>query len=274
MQPTTTPTSQPSNVNLDDVDSGLAAFLKRKWLIITILTAVAIVFFFVVPFLGILIIIVAPAVLQRQYENNLFKAFAVSNHFSYSKSGAPEYRDGLVFSLGHSQHFSDIVSGTYQQWPFSLCLFTYTIGYGKGSQTFNRAVMALNFQTQLPAFVLKRHSLLASLNDEGESMRMAGYAEKLDLEGDFDKYFRVYLVPNTQVEVLSILTPDVMQLLLGLDKYEIELTRNGTFYVYSHTYINKKQNLVEIYTILQSITAKIGAYAAREASLQQADKTK
>jgi hypothetical protein len=69
---------------------------------------------------------------------------------------------------------------------------------------------------------------------------------------------------------LSILTPDVMQILIGLDKYELELTDNGIFYVYCHGYITKKQALIDIYKIVEAVTPRIGRYATREQVLNSA----
>jgi hypothetical protein len=62
-----------------------------------------------------------------------------------------------------------------------------------------------------------------------------------------------------------------MQLLLPLDKYEVEMAPNGVFYVYSHGYIKKKQDLLNLYKIVEAITEKIGNYASLEKRVQQSE---
>lgn len=107
------------------------------------------------------------------------------------------------------------------------------------------------------------------LADEGESLKSSGYTEKIELEGDFSDHFQVYIILNSQIEVLTILTPDIMEILKALDKYEVELTNAGMLYVYCRGYITKKQSLLDLYKIIESVTVSIGRYALRQKQLHQ-----
>ena len=60
-----------------------------------------------------------------------------------------------------------------------------------------------------------------------------------------------------------------MEMLIGLDKYEVEMAENGNLYVYCPDYITKKQSLIDIYQIIEAITPKIGRYAVRQKTLGQ-----
>jgi hypothetical protein len=197
------------------------------------------------------------------YENDLFKAFATTNGFSFVKKGQLINQTGLIFNIGRGQRYEDVVTGSYQGHPLLLFIYRYTIGYGRNSHTFHRGVMSINFGTRLPAFVLRRHHL-AFLEEEGESLKSRGYTEKINLEGDFNKHFQVFIRPTTQDDVLCVLTPDIMEMLIGLDKYEVEMTDNGDLNVYSRSYITKKQGLIDIFKIIEAIAPKIGDYANRQ----------
>ena len=268
--PTPAGTGTPGNIQLDGVESSFGDFLvKRWWVILLLLIGCGIIARFA-PGWGIVLFFIALGVLKRLYENNLFQAFAKANNYTYQKKGSLPDQTGLIFFIGHSRKYSDIVSGMYRSWTFWLFMYTYTIGYGRNSQTYNRAVMAVNFNVALPAFVLRRHKLFQILEEEGESFKSNGYTEKVNLEGDFSEHFQVYIKPNSQVDVLSILSPDVMEMLKGLDKYEIEMAANGVFYIYCHGYITKKQSLIDVYTIVEAIAAKIGRYASREQLISEA----
>lgn len=49
-------------------------------------------------------------------------------------------------------------------------------------------------------------------------------AQRIQLEGDFNQYYDVYVPPSYKVLALSLLTPDVMQALIGVaGEYDIEI---------------------------------------------------
>jgi len=264
-----------SNVSFKGVESSFNIFLLKRWWLILLGLAASVGMAAGLeqantdPLYGVIPLVLVLAYLKKVYEYRLFAQFAKVNNYTYSKKGTLEGQTGQIFSLGHSQKYSDIVSGQYASWAFLLFMYKYTIGYGRGSTTYRRAVISVNFNTPLPTFVLRRHKVLQMLEEEGESLKRSGYSEKVNLEGDFNKHFEVYIKPGTQDDVLSILAPDVMETLIGLDKYEIEMTSNGTFYVYCHGYLTKKQSLINIYTILGRVTTTIGRYANRERELHR-----
>lgn len=259
-------------VSFDGVESSLTKFvIRRLWIVALALAAAgALVILFKNPVLVIFPLLLFLGYIKATYENGLFEAFAVANNFNYSKKndGSAAGQDGLIFRVGHSPQYSDIVSGRYKAWSFLLFMYRYTIGYGRNSHTYHRAVMSVNFATPLPSFVLRRHKLLQLQGDEGESLRQNGYTQKLELEGDFDDHFRVYIRPDSQIDVLSLLAPDIMQPLMGLDKYELEMTETGVLHIYCYGYLTNKQSLMDIYKILELITGPIGRYANRAKELQ------
>jgi len=249
---------------LTGIQPSIGAYIMKRWWIVLIIAVVAIGTAFLSWFFPIVIIVLASGPFYKGFENNLFSAFSVANNFTYDKKGTPSGQTGLLFNLGHDRGYSDLVAGTYRGLPLNLFIFRYTIGYGRGSQTYNRAVMTVNFATPMPAFALRRHTGMLAPSAAGESFNAAGYSGKLNLEGDFDKHFQVHIVPGTEVDVLSVLTPDVMQLMIGLDRDELELTHDGQFYIYTPGYIGKEQDLIDIFNILETIIPKITAFADRQ----------
>jgi hypothetical protein len=263
----TTSTNTP---NLDNIGSGFLTFIRKKWWLVALLIIGCIGIGFIAPIYAVIIFIVAISGMRFFFETDLFKAFADSNGYTFTKKALVEDQTGLIFNIGHGRIGENLVSGAYQRWPFLLFLYSYTVGYGRDSHTFHRGVMSIDFSTTLPAFVLRKHKHLEILEEEGESLRNNGYSDKLNLEGDMNDHFQVYIRPNTQIDVLTILTPDTMELLIKLDKYEIEMTAYGQFYVYCHGFITKKQDLVDMYTIVGSVLPKIGSDALRTQQLQSA----
>ena len=272
-QPAQATNQLPDNITLDNVAAGYTSFILKHWWLAGIILIVSIVIAIKLLVVGIFILMIALIVSQTLYEKSLFKAFANSNHFDFQKKADLTNQTGLIFTIGHAREFSDIVSGRYADSTFMLFLYEYTIGYGRSSQSFHRAVMSIKYNQPLPAFVLRRHSFFQILEEEGESLRSHGYTEKINLEGDFNRHFQVFIRPDSQIDVLSILTPDVMQMLIGLDKYEIEATQEGNFYIYCKNYISKKQQLVDVYKILETVKSKIDSYVNREEIMARNDPT-
>lgn len=50
--------------------------------------------------------------------------------------------------------------------------------------------------------------------------------QEYNLEGDFSKYYRVFAKKDDQINVLSILTPEVMQMLLKYKHYDVWIDGN------------------------------------------------
>ena len=213
---------------LDKLDSSIWKYFLRHWLIVAAILIATIVCLVQLHDLTIalLIIFIGLGILHSRYEQALLKSFAAANNFKYEKDGVPPTQDGMIFSLGHSPNFSGYVSGTYLQWPLRLFLYSYTIGYGKSSSNYTRAVVEVAFGTALPPFVLRRHHII-DIDSEGESLNSKGYTQKVALEGVSKDHFDVHIPPSTQDDVLSVLTPDVIEILEGLGKYEIEMASNG-----------------------------------------------
>ncbi len=52
---------------------------------------------------------------------------------------------------------------------------------------------------------------------------MYAHAQRLSLEGDFDRYFDTYVPQAYKIDSLSFITPEVMELLVSAKNYDIEL---------------------------------------------------
>jgi len=267
-------TSQPTNVapakaelNLDKVPATLTAYIISKFIFALIIVVIAVASSIVNPLLGIIILGTSLLVAKSLYEKSLFKAFAVSNNFDFQSNGIVPPQTGHLFFIGNSNKIYDVISGTYANRNFLLFLYTYDIGYGRNRQSYHRVVLTVSYGVNLPTFILRRTKTHALINDEGDKIKANGYTEKLNLEGDFNKNFDVFIPQNSEQDVLTILTPDIMQLLLPLNKYELELTPNGDFYLYTFKFITNKKELVEIYKIFEAISIKIGNQAELQKNL-------
>ncbi len=94
-------------------------------------------------------------------------------------------------------------------------VFTLFVGNFRRSSTVFQEIWVLHTQlpAKLPSFVVDaRHNTIKLSN------QLSNY-DKLHLEGDFPRYFHLYIPKGTQVDVLSVITPDVMQTLKKFWQY-------------------------------------------------------
>lgn len=260
-----------NNIPKTSVASTSYSYLLRdKWNIATliaVLIAGFIIGFYVNPLFGAALILAGLISLKYFRQPDIFKTFAEVNNFNYQKQGKVADQIGIIFYIGYNGEYQNIVYGNYKDWVFLLFLYYYTILDGNNEKTYCRTVLSLDFMMELPAFVLRKHKLLQEIENEGESLKVNNYTEKIDLEGDFNDYFQVYIRPDSQDDVLTLLTPDVMQILIRLEKYEIEMTDLGVFYIYARGAIKKEKDLNDIYVIVEALAVKVGATVKRKQEL-------
>lgn len=162
---------------------------------------------------GIILFLLIPSYFYSKKLNNqeklIWQAFAIANGWQIFPAGASwAFVPPSLRTTGHSHKVSDNIVGTLANAPFRLFDFQYTIGNGKNAQTFKTTVFLFQMdRVDLPDLLLRSSAGLA--NDP-----KPGLSERLNLEGDFNKFFKVFAEPGKEVESFVILTPDVMQFLV------------------------------------------------------------
>ena len=79
------------------------------------------------------------------------------------------------------------------------------------SSTVEYHVLTVALPGPLPVFFLDSQM---DGNQEQRSGWLGGTMQRLSLEGNFDNFFRLYQQPGSQIDVLSIITPEFMQALM------------------------------------------------------------
>lgn len=175
-----------------------------------VLLGVALIFFS--PFVGIILMFIAfgyIAKLQNERNASLWRKFAQSNGWNVHPAALAEsYVPPSIGAIGHSRKLSEVIDGTYNNNTFRIFTYQYTVGSGKNSHTYLYTVMQLVLAKPLPSFIVD------SLRVAGSKNIPTGY-EKVSLEGNFDKSFSLYIPAGASADVLSVISPDVMQTLIA-----------------------------------------------------------
>jgi len=103
--------------------------------------------------------------------------------------------------------------------PVAIFDYSYTVGSGRSSKDYQFALATHRFDKTYPHLFLDSKA-------NGRNYLYAG-SQKVDLEGDFDKYFQLYIPKGSQADALTIFSPDVMQSLINTAKpFDIEIDGN------------------------------------------------
>jgi len=130
--------------------------------------------------------------------------FGASIGFAYEKIGDVDTVSGKLFSTGHDQAMSDVLSGTYNNKPMRIFSFRFTVGYGRDSTTYNYTVFEATLTGMLPDILLYSKGHANAISD------FLSRNETIELEGDFNRYFRLRVPRGYEQEAYQVFTPNVM----------------------------------------------------------------
>lgn len=151
--------------------------------------------------------------------------FALDNNLKLSCVRFIPPMGPIMFAMGYNRFINETISDQVEE--FMIANYEYTIGSGKYKQTIYLDFVRIKLPREVPHIYL--NGLKNNLNAS-----VSGYkTQKLNLEGDFNKYFNVFVPPNYHVDALQLLTPDVMRALIeeGVD-YDYEMV-NDNLYIYA-----------------------------------------
>jgi hypothetical protein len=199
------------------------------------------------------------AYIRQKAEDAFFQQFASTNGFSFQKNGLPGDLLGSLFFVGHSPTGRDLVEGTFQNIPFSLLNYQYTVGSGKNSHTYIYTIFRMHFVSSLPPIFLKPKHCTFGGYLFGDISSQA--KEELKLEGDFDQYFDLWTKHDFQIEALQFLTPDVMAKIQDNWKdFSLEFV-DDQIYIYARHMIMKDEELESMYQLVLYLIPKIIPFA-------------
>lgn len=153
--------------------------------------------------------------------------FGLANGFTFQQNGAAPLYEGMIFGIGHSRTTKDRFM-RIQGRPIDLANLSYTTGSGKHQQTHSWFYMMVQLDRNLP------HIVLDSLKNNFWKLSNlpANFArnQQLSLEGDFDKYFKLYCPNGYERDALYVLNPKLMALLIDFAQTaDIEIVDNKLF---------------------------------------------
>ena len=139
-----------------------------------------------------------------------------------------------------------------KEWAFMDYEFDKITHYKNGSFVSSHvyySVMQITLPRKLP------HIVLDSKHTRGKQMRFKFDSEqKISLEGNFDTYFDTYFPAHYEIDLLSIITPEVMEVLIQANQFDIEIYE-GSLKLYST--MKSPEQVVRMMNVGFSIRSKL-----------------
>jgi len=156
---------------------------------------------------------------------------------------------------------SDVISGPLGAAPFML----YTYESDSGGHKKASEVVTLQLSGSLPTITLDalaNNALGSNLLNRPSDRGLV----EIDLEGDFQKSFKVYMEPNQQINALEIITPDIMQKMVDEGAFfDIDITGSSAHIIsaaslISYPYIQKQLDFGQL--LATSLESKLRTFNA------------
>lgn len=157
----------------------------------------------------------------------LLQEFAQVNGFSYVDKDMNIDEPGTLFGEGDKKNKRKILSGKLSNLEFQSYEYYYTTGSGKSRQINDAMVFEFTLPRIVPHFVIdsQLEVVLPIVFDK---------SQKIELEGDFHKYFDLYAPDTYGISALTILAPDAMEVLLhNAALCDVEIVQNKMYFYWS-----------------------------------------
>ncbi|MBD7958493.1 hypothetical protein H9651_12660 [Microbacterium sp. Sa4CUA7] len=153
--------------------------------------------------------------------------FAGANGLTWYPEATDPPLPGMIFHQGRARVASDLLRGTQPRFV-EFANYRYTTGSGKNSTTHHWGYIAVKLSAPLP------HIVLDAVGNNGllGSNLPASFDKEqlLSLEGDFDRYFRLYCPAGYERDALYLFTPDIMARLIdNAAELDVEIVDDWLF---------------------------------------------
>ncbi|WP_309067959.1 hypothetical protein [Microbacterium sp.] len=161
---------------------------------------------------------------ERRYR---LDRFARANAMSYLPNLAEPRLPGMIFNRGSSRAASDLVRGEQPRFV-EFANYQYTTGSGKEQTTHRWGYVAIHLGTPLPHIVL---DAVGNNSVFGSNLpAQFAKAQRLSLEGDFDRYFTLYCPEGYERDALYLFTPDIMSRFIdNVAQLDVEIVDDWMF---------------------------------------------
>ncbi|HUP26594.1 MAG TPA: hypothetical protein VM124_03055 [Candidatus Limnocylindrales bacterium] len=190
-----------------------------------------------------------PGFLRTLQRRVRVKAFAAANGFEFESEIVKRKYLGVIFNRGEEGSSTHNIKGIYRNLEFEVFNYSYRPDSGLPERRYG--VIMVELLRELPHIIFdSRANNIAGLSNLGLNLQSR---QEFQFEGDFNKYFRVFVPENYQRDVLYFMTPELMQLMVskaGLLDMEVV---GAKLFFYGGEFSFKKAQLEEIFELIAGV---------------------
>lgn len=195
--------------------------------------------------------------LKLSYEQDIwFARLAAANGLGVIDSTTPVIDiKGVLAGLGRNQYYKRGLADPAGRWM--IAEYRFTTGSGKSSRENAIEIIRMKLPKPLPNVMLDTTSNdFLGISNMGN--QLAGH-QRLQLEGDFNKYFTVYVPEGYERDILYFLTPELMQFLVEYGtQYDYEIIGDELL-IYGSIQGIKPQNFMSTLQQRMQLASKVYA---------------
>lgn len=142
----------------------------------------------------------------------MWREFAASNGWHViSTANTKLLVPPILAKKGHSASNGEALSGKLGNQPFTIFKYEYTTGSGKTAQTHTCTVVIYSATWQTIDLHMAKHEFLSDIDNPFDKY------DRVNLEGDFNKHFDLWITKGYEQDIRQLFTPDAMAAFI--DKY-------------------------------------------------------
>jgi len=246
------PLNEANPVAIQSDRSDIPKFSNTAGAILLTVLIVVITGILIVPILlsPLIYMLIKKFISKSGYSSVRLSNFAIKNGFKYQlgvKNAGQPIRislSGVIGSTNTEILASNIISGTYKDINFEI--FN---PYGRGLYT----IMKVKLLNKYPHIVLDSRANNPFISNIGHFF---SEGSRIHLEGDFDKYFKVY-AKAPAVDTLRILSPDMMWIMIDSGhKYDIEILESN-LHIISNYNFSDEQSVKYFFELADNLLDKL-----------------
>ncbi len=211
----------------------------------------------------------------KLHNTQLLYEFARDNAFEYlSEPLSVDAMPGTLFERGHDKVASQPIRGIIDGFNFTLFHYDYALSGRNRDYHYDAMVMEVALPRKLPHMVID--SLVEPGNEQGVSTLPIIFdrSQRLELEGDFYKYFALYSPDKYGITALTIIAPDAMEALMRHAALcDIEIIDNRLYFYWPEVR-HIGQDYQNIFETTRAVLKEIGTKLSRGDIYGQASQAK
>lgn len=201
----------------------------------------------------------------REYKVKIWK-FANRNSLNYTAENHDVAYDGNIFSKGENRYSYDILNlATSESRPVEIANYRYDIRTSStdsegrrttSTRVYRQGYILINLDRKLPHIILD--SKKNGTGSIGNGLLFVNQGQRLELEGDFNDYFDLYVPNGYERDALYIFTPDVMAVFVDETcNFDAEIIDDKLF-IYSSAPFNMiNQSVLEkLFSLIDLVSKK------------------